>query len=90
LRLIASHDGHDGSTRINQDASVYASLLDSGKSVELELKPGRYAWVQLVKGELDVNGARLKNGDGAAISDETKLKLASSNGEAEFLVFDLA
>ena len=76
----------------NQDASVFASLLDSGKTLELDLQPGRYAWVQLVKGELDVNGTRLKMGDGAAISNETKLTLASvsGNGAAEFLVFDLA
>ena len=92
LRLIASHDGREGSTRINQDASVYASLLASGKSLELPLASGRHAWVQLVSGELDVNGTRLKKGDGAAISKEQILRLASvsGNGEAEFLVFDLA
>ena len=50
LRLIASHDGRDNSTTIHQDASVYASLLDHGKSLELELKPGRHAWVQLISG----------------------------------------
>ena len=75
LRLIASHDGRGGSTRINQDASVYASLLSSGKSLELERATGRHAWVQLVSGELDVNGTKLKKGDGAAISKEEKLKL---------------
>lgn len=92
LRLIASDDGRGGSTKINQDASVYASLLDSGKLVELELKPGRHAWVQLISGELDVNGKTLMKGDGAAISEETALKIASKsgNGAAEFLVFDLA
>ena len=92
LRLIASHDGRDGSTAIHQDTSVYASLLEAGKKVELALPPGRHAWVQLVKGELDVNGSRLAEGDGAAISGETKLQLtsAASNGEAEFLLFDLA
>jgi redox-sensitive bicupin YhaK (pirin superfamily) len=92
LRLIASHDGRDGSTTINQDASVYASVLDSGKRVELALQPARHAWVQLVRGELDVNGARLAKGDGAAISGESKLQLSSvaGNGEAEFLLFDLA
>jgi quercetin 2,3-dioxygenase len=92
LRLIASHDGREGSTRINQDASVYASLLRSGKSLDLPLAAGRHAWVQLIAGELEVNGTRLKKGDGAAISREEKLKLASvsGNGEAEFLVFDLA
>jgi redox-sensitive bicupin YhaK (pirin superfamily) len=92
LRLIASRDGHDGSTRINQDASVYASLLSSGKSVKLSLDEKRHAWVQLISGELDVNGKRLKQGDGAAVSDESKLTLSSvsGNGAAEFLVFDLA
>ena len=92
LRLIASHDGRDGSTTINQDASVYASLLDSGKSVELELKRGRHAWVQLIRGWLDVNGTKLEKGDGAAISGETALHIASTggNGAAEFLLFDLA
>ncbi len=92
LRLIASHDGREGSTRINQDASIYASLLDSGKSLELPLKKGRHAWVQLVRGEVEVNGTRLGKGDGAAISGETKVNLASvsGNGHAEFLLFDLA
>jgi quercetin 2,3-dioxygenase len=92
LRLIASHDGRDGSTRINQDASVYASLLDSGKTLDFALQAGRHAWVQLVSGELDVNGTRLNKGDGAAISGESKLALASvgGNGAAEFLLFDLA
>lgn len=92
LRLIASHDGRDGSTRINQDVSVYASLLDSGKTVELALQPGRHAWVQLISGKLDVNGTRLKKGDGGAVSDERKVTLASAaeNGATEFLLFDLA
>ena len=62
LRLIASHDGREGSTTINQDTSVYASLLEGGKKLELELQPGRHAWVQLVSGELDVNGTRLTKG----------------------------
>jgi len=92
LRLIASHDGREGSTTINQDASVYASVLESGKSVELELGKGRHAWVQLISGELDVNGTKLAKGDGAAISGESSLRIASTsgNGAAEFLVFDLA
>jgi quercetin 2,3-dioxygenase len=91
LRLIASDDGRDGSTKINQDASVYASLLDSGKSVDLALKPDRHPWVQLIGGELDVNGSTLMKGDGAAISGETALQIANKGSDgAEFLVFDLA
>ena len=93
LRLIASHDGRDGSTTIHQDASVYASLLDSGKTLDAQLKPGRHAWVQLISGQLEVNGTKLHQGDGAAISGETELRIASSTsgiGAAEFLLFDLA
>lgn len=90
LRLIASHDGREDSTRINQDASVYASVLDSGKSLEYELAPERHAWLQVVKGELEVNGTKLAQGDGAAISKEALLQLKNSNGSAaEFLLFDL-
>lgn len=92
LRLIASNDGRDGSTTIHQDASVYASVLDSGKCLQAELKPGRHGWLQLVSGQLDVNGTTLRKGDGAAISGESALRIASTsgNGAAEFLLFDLA
>src|ERR1019366_4601984 len=92
LRLIASHDGRGGSAPPHHDTNANASLLEDGQKLELELQRGRHAWVQLVRGELDVNGTRLSKGDGAAIRGETKLQLTSagSNGEAEFLLFDLA
>jgi redox-sensitive bicupin YhaK (pirin superfamily) len=92
LRLIASRDGRDDSAAINQDASVYASILESGKSVELELGPGRHAWLQLISGELTLNGSPLAKGDGAAVSAEAQLTIASTGagGDAEFLLFDLA
>jgi redox-sensitive bicupin YhaK (pirin superfamily) len=37
-----------------------------------------HAWVQVVKGEVDLNGTTLKASDGAAISDETLLKIRAS------------
>ncbi|MFZ0706335.1 MAG: pirin family protein [Candidatus Korobacteraceae bacterium] len=90
LRLIGSHDGQDGSTKINQDASVYASVLDNGKSLEHEFAPGRHAWLQVISGELDVNGAKLTKGDGAAVSEESRLRIVNtSDAPAEFLLFDL-
>ena len=92
LRLLASREGGDNSVKINQDVSVYASLLDPDRNLELPLGPGRHAWVQVVRGDLDVNGTRLVKGDGAAISDEGRVKIANvgRNGEAELLLFDLA
>ncbi len=89
LQAVASPDERDGSLKINQDAVVYAAVLEEGTSVNLELKPGRHAWVQVGRGEVEVNGVRLGTGDGVSVSDEKALKIAG-NSDSELLVFDLA
>jgi quercetin 2,3-dioxygenase len=89
LKLVASKGGDDGSVHINQDVRLYASVLKNGDEISLDLTAGRYAWVQLISGSLDVNGELLKTGDGAAISDETLLKLKSLDDRTEFLLFDM-
>ena len=89
LRLIASPDGRDGSVRINQDARLYVSLLKPGETVKHELAGGRYAWVQVAKGSVEVNGKALSQGDGAAVSEEQELAVKGTS-EAEILLFDLA
>jgi hypothetical protein len=91
LRLVASPDGVDGSTTVHQDARVYASLLEPGQAVSHALAAGRHAWVQVARGEVELNGVRLREGDGAAVSDERALSIAGAgSGTAELLVFDLA
>ena len=89
LRLIAGPDGKDGSVTINQDARLYATLLSPGQQVVHDLAKGRYAWLQVAKGEVELNGKLLSQGDGAAVSDEQKLSIKSTK-EAEVLLFDLA
>ena len=89
LRLIASRGGDDGSVHINQDVKLYASMLNIGEEVLLGLAKGRHAWVQLISGSLDVNGETLNAGDGAAISEETALKIKALDDKTEFLLFDL-
>lgn len=88
LRLVASPDGTDGSMPIHQDARIYASLLSAGRSVSHTLESGRGAWVQVVRGELDVNGQQLAAGDGAAVENEPSLAIRASQ-DSEFLLFDL-
>lgn len=90
LRLVASQDARDGSLKINQDVSVYNSILKVGESVSYELANDRYAWLQVVKGTLKINGEMLYAGDGAAISQEKLLKIKGLESETEFLLFDLA
>jgi redox-sensitive bicupin YhaK (pirin superfamily) len=89
LRLVASPDGHDGSVSIHADARMYAGLFDGAESVELPLDPARRTYVHLVRGQMSVNGQRLRGGDALALADETRLQLAEGDN-AEVIVFDLA
>ncbi len=89
LRQIAGPDGKDGSVTIHQDARLYVALLSPGQQVTHDLAKGRYAWLQVAKGEIEVNGKTMHQGDGAAISDEQKLAIKGT-AEAEVLLFDLA
>lgn len=89
LRLIASPDATDGSVKINQDACLFVTLLKPGEEVAHNFAEGRYGWLQVAKGEVDLNGQKLGPGDGAAISDEQKLTIKGAK-DSEILLFDLA
>ena len=89
LRTIASRGGDDGSVTINQDVSLYASILKAGDAVSHNLVAGRHAWVQLISGSIDLNGEVLNVGDGAAVSDESVLAIKALANDSEFLLFDL-
>jgi len=89
LKLVASRDAREASVKINQDVSLYCSILSKGEKVLYELKENRHAWIQVVKGSLEINGEKLNASDGAAISDETLLEIKALENETEFLLFDL-
>jgi len=89
LRLIISPDGAEGAVRINQDARVYASVIDTGQEVAHQLGPGRHAWIQVAAGSITVNDVELKQGDGAAISEESTISITAQD-QSEILLFDLA
>jgi hypothetical protein len=89
LRLIASPDGSDGSVTIHQDVRLYVSVLEPGEKVIQDLARGRFAWLQVARGAVTVNGQALVHGDGAAVSDETSLTIAAA-APSEILLFDLA
>ena len=87
-RLVASPDGAQGSTTIGQDARLWATLLAPGERIDYRLASGRLAYVQVVYGQLEMNGKKLNAGDGAKIADETELEFVAAE-ETEFLLFDL-
>ena len=89
LRLVASLDGAEGSVSMNADARLFAALIDGDEKASLTLDPKRKSYVQLVRGEVEVNGQKLLAGDAAMIEDESRIEL-SAGKDAEVLVFDLA
>ena len=76
LLPAVSPDGADGvGVSVHQDAWVYLSRLEEGKSVEHEFAPGFGAYFFLIEGEVSLNGERLTSGDAALIRDEKRLAI---------------
>ena len=73
---------------MHQDVELYRGRLSAGKAIEHALAPGRHAWVQVISGDVQMNGQELAAGDGAAISDESTLRMATGSA-ADLLLFDL-
>jgi redox-sensitive bicupin YhaK (pirin superfamily) len=88
-RIAASPDGRDGSLRVHQDATMALGALDAGGELRYNLRPGRHAWLQVVRGDVEFAGRTLTAGDGAAVSDEAAVAVRAM-GPAEVMVFDLA
>jgi len=95
LLFAGEENAGAGAVEIRADARIYFGKLEAGKSLLQPLAPGRGAWVQVIQGELAVNGTELKPGDGAAVEGAAAVELAASlalepSSRAEFLLFDLA
>jgi redox-sensitive bicupin YhaK (pirin superfamily) len=88
LRLIASSDGANGSVVIHQDVRVSDALFSAGEKVAYRLDRDRHAWVQVIKGAVEINRSQLQRSDGAAISEEALLDIEAKD-ESEILLFDL-
>jgi redox-sensitive bicupin YhaK (pirin superfamily) len=89
LHPIVSEDGRAGGIATHAPADVYAGTFDGDQSVDFEVREGRRAWVQVARGPLSVNGTKLAEGDGLAVTEPGLLTLADGQG-AEVLLFDLA
>lgn len=87
--LLASKDGRSGTIQVYQDVEVWVTLLSPSGRREVKLRPGRHAWVHVAREAVSLNGIDLREGDGAAVSDEEVLTFLGKDS-AEILLFDLA
>ncbi len=88
LTRVLSKDGADGSVKVHQDMSLWVGWL-TPQRLELPVTISRHGWLQIVKGEVKLNGETLRAGDACAISLEDKPTLEVVT-QSELLFFDLA
>jgi redox-sensitive bicupin YhaK (pirin superfamily) len=86
--LVISPDGQDGSAIIHQDAWVYRLRLAAGQETThaLELECG--LWLQVIRGEIEVDGEILRAGD-AISTEQAGLWRFTAKSDSEALLFDL-
>jgi redox-sensitive bicupin YhaK (pirin superfamily) len=88
-QLVASNDGRDGSLTIHQDASLWLARVASGEAIDRIFPGDRQGWLQVVRGQVQLDGITLEPGDGAIIPGGRSLAIQGIN-DAEVLLFDLA
>lgn len=86
LLLIGSPKGGENSIIIHQDVSLYAAFLDPKIQLKYDFE-GTKGWLQMVKGEIEINGHTLRDGDGVALENEKQIHINCLE-KAEFLLFD--
>jgi redox-sensitive bicupin YhaK (pirin superfamily) len=89
FRLVASPDGADGSMSIHQNARLYLASLLPGQAVSHGIERGRAAWLQVLRGSVNILGNGLSAGDGARVTDEHTVAVGATTA-SEVLLFDLA
>jgi len=87
-QLVLSPDARDGSLKVFQDMTLSRWVFKAGEQDSVDIAEGRRVWIQVVKGDVSVNGEAATTSDGFAIWDEQSLTIAAS-GDAEVLLFDL-
>lgn len=87
LRLIASSKPSTDAVLVHQNIEIYDCALSSGSPIVFSLAPGRYAWLQIIHGEIQLDEYILEAGDGAAISKDRKLQIRAMSN-SRFLLFD--
>lgn len=88
LILVGSRNGRNGSVTIHQDVDMYAAKAQDAGTKTVKTFEHRHLWVQVIRGNVKVDGTELQSGDGAGITKVEALNLEWDKG-AEFILFDM-
>lgn len=87
-RLIASGDSRDSAVKIHQDVDLFAARLHAGCELVHKPEASRNLWLQVILGDVEVDGEALGAGDGAAWTTDETIKVRARS-DAEILLFDM-
>ncbi|MDP9169562.1 MAG: pirin family protein [Acidobacteriota bacterium] len=91
MKLAGPQGDNSNGVAINQNARMYVAELAKGAEIPYSLNPNHAAWVQVIQGEVALNGTGLQTGDAAAVTAEESLAFTGLGaGTNELLLFDLA
>jgi len=90
VTLVSGRDGreHDDALFIHQDAAFSAAVMGEGETLDLQIEPGRRAYIVPARGDIEVNGVFVPERGSAAISEETQMSVKALN-DVEVVMFDL-
>lgn len=88
LILLASNQPTAEAVTIHQAVQLYGLFLESGKSLTCSFQSTQKGFIQLIKGEIQVNDTKLESGDGLFIENEEKIQIKGIDA-AELLFFYL-
>jgi len=87
-QLVLSPNAREGSLKVFQDMTLSRWVMAAGEQDNVAIDAGRRIWIQVVKGDVTVNGNAITTSDALAIWDESALTIEASSA-AEVLLFDL-
>jgi redox-sensitive bicupin YhaK (pirin superfamily) len=89
VTIASGFAGDKHALPIRAEARVLATTLKAGESAEYASDKARHLYLVPVAGSVEVNGIRVNARDGAAITDETKVKITALE-DSELVLVDAA
>jgi hypothetical protein len=89
VTLASGFENDNDALPIRTNARVLGATLKAGESVEYALDRSRHAYLVPAAGRVEINGLTLETRDGAAITDETSIRVTALE-DAELVLVDAA
>jgi quercetin 2,3-dioxygenase len=88
LTLVCSPESGEKTMKFHQDVELFAGKLGADASLRQPGNESHRIRIQVIAGDLDINGEKLCAGDVASLDEDKELHLSSERG-AHFLLIDL-